>query len=247
MAREDAMQPLESLPAAARVDEVESTTRVNQLLSSGKPRDALAMMLRLQSQHPDDVKYWQGLEQIYEALNEPENAVDACRKGIALDPGIAALHAQMGVQLVKLKKWPEALVAFKKASEVGSKDPLVYAGAGVCCANMKDWPKAESFYRYAIKLSRPTTDIYGLLAQAQNKQGRTSDAVATLEEALKIDPTDPRIHCDLGDGYLRLGEFDKASKHYNLVLRYDPNSQFARHARAMLVDLVQRMGTNAGH
>jgi Flp pilus assembly protein TadD len=247
MARGDSTHPLASLAAASKAEESESVVRAGQLLANGKPRDALAMMLRMQSQHPDDVKYWEGLAAIYDGLNEPQNAIDACRKGIALDPGIPALHTIMGRELVKLRKWPEAFAALKQASDLGTKDWSVYADAGMCCAHMNQHAKAETFFKYAIKLGVPNTATYGLLASTQTKLGRPRDAVATLEEALKFDPTDPPVHCYLGDLYTRLGELDNAAAHYTSAARFDPSGQWGRAARAALADLAQRTGSTAHH
>jgi S1-C subfamily serine protease len=240
IAQNDDPRPLTSISLTAKVSDAESVAQASALLAAGKPRDALAILLRLQSQNPKDVRYWEALAAIYVVLNEPENAINACQSGIAIDPSIPALHATLGFELFTLKRWPEAFDAFKKSSELGTKDWDVYAHAGTCCRKMNDPVRAESFYKYAIKLGVPTTVTYGLLANTQATLGHPQDAIATLEDALKLDPTDPHVYSDLGDLHRKLGEIDQATANYTNALRYDPRGQFGRHARAALTDLATK-------
>jgi tetratricopeptide (TPR) repeat protein len=231
------VRPLDSLPQTAKTPQNGSIVEAMILNLGGKPREALTMMLRLKDQFGKEEIYWEKLALVYESLNEPESVIASYQSAIAIDPNIPDVYCRLGLQLERLKRYPQAFEVFRKASTLGSKDPSVYSHAGWCCYRMNDPAKAETFFKYSIKLGTTAPGTYAMLADAQSAQGRPRDAVATLEEALKLDFTDPYVQCDLGDQYRKLGEFDKAVAHYTAATRYDPRGKYGRYARAVLADL----------
>jgi S1-C subfamily serine protease/Tfp pilus assembly protein PilF len=239
VAHPTAVRPLDSLPQAAKAPQNGSIIEAMILNLGGKPREALAMMMRLKDQFGKEEIYWEKLALVYASLNDPENVIASYQSAIAIDANIPYVYIQLGLQLEALKRYPQAFEAFRKASTLGSKDPSVYSHAGWCCYRMNDAAKAETFFKYSIKLGTHSPATYAMLADAQSAQGRPRDAVATLEDALKLDFTDPYVQCDLGDQYRKLGQLDQAAAHYTAATRYDPRGKYGRYARAALLDLPQ--------
>lgn len=53
------------------------------------------------------------------------------------------------------------------------------------------------------------------------QEDRNTDAISELERAMSVDPKSPRVHEILALSLERVGEFDKAEKHFKQMVRYD--------------------------
>ncbi len=60
------------------------------------PQLLVARMAERQKQHPDDLQGWQMLGRAYTALGEPQQAIGAYRRVVALSPRDAQGHADLG-------------------------------------------------------------------------------------------------------------------------------------------------------
>jgi Tfp pilus assembly protein PilF len=82
---------------------------------------------------------------------------------------------------------------------------------------------AEVAFKRAIELDPNLMSSYRLLAQFYARTGRTGETIGTYEKALEVKSDQPQIHHFLGVLYEFGGERDKAVKHYEEAIRYEPN------------------------
>jgi tetratricopeptide (TPR) repeat protein len=66
---------------------------------------------------------------------------------------------------------------------------------------------------------------YRGLALAYLGLGRTKEAVATVEDAVDAFPTDASTHAALAEAYQAIGDLDKATKEYELRIKYEPTAE----------------------
>jgi len=91
----------------------------------------------------------------------------------------------------KLRDYPKAIEAYGKAADLDPKFPDIFFNLGYVYTVTKKYPKAEEMYAQAVKLEPNYLDevLYNL-AFVQERQGKTQAAIANLERALQLNPTD---------------------------------------------------------
>ncbi len=82
----------------------------------------------------------------------------------------------IGLIYTKDAKYPEALVAFKKAANLQPKNVLYCLNAALTAAKMEDWKSSEIFYDRALKLDPKNDEAY---------QGARYARYASYEEGKK--------------------------------------------------------------
>ena len=93
-------------------------------------------------------------------------------------------------------------------------------------------------YRRAIRLRPSEQAAYMRLGLAQAELGRLSDARATFQTLLTLDPTSAVGHNGLGAVALLEHKPDEARRHYEDALAHHPNDVAARQSLAMLYETV---------
>jgi len=85
--------------------------------------DAVEAYKKIIKENPDDAPAQFNLGRSYNKLNKDEDAEDAIRRAVKLKPEDGGYNTEMGAILIKLAKYPEAIVFLKKALEIDSEDP----------------------------------------------------------------------------------------------------------------------------
>lgn len=66
-------------------------------------------------------------------------------------------------------------------------------------------------------------DTHHRLAMALAKLGRFQDALDHFNKAMKIDPEEPNLYCNIGHAYAERGSFDNAIEFYSKALALEPS------------------------
>jgi tetratricopeptide (TPR) repeat protein len=96
----------------------------------------------------------------------------------------------------------------------------------------------ERLYQ-VLELDAQFADAWNNLGILLQELSRPQEALAALEQALKINPAYAEAHYNLADLLEEIGRTGEARGHWQIYLRYDPQSEWGRHARA-------RLGKNLG-
>ncbi len=99
------------------------------------------------------------------------------------------------------------------------------------------YPEAESFVREALERDQAAPYLLLRLSEILAKQGSTQDALAEVQRAVRLDPSDLRARGFLAQLYSQLQEFELAISQYREILDRDPNS---KDVRLQLVTLLIR-------
>jgi Flp pilus assembly protein TadD len=87
------------------------------------------------------------------------------------------------------------------------------------------------------------TDMYVDRAITQYNQGQLSGAIADLQEAVRLRPTDANVQFMLGNALYRHGDFEGAARAYGVALEHAPGHFEARMSRGFaLYDLGEYEG-----
>jgi tetratricopeptide (TPR) repeat protein len=176
---------------------------------------------------------WNGLAFVRLRQRRPAEAVELCRKGIALlnehllpdqhrlhrsvlEYNIAQVYAQIG-------PCDEALTHFTATMAMDPNYSEYYNERGSVLFKLGQLAAAENDYRQAIDLSPPYPEVWTNLGQCYRAMERLTDAVAAYDRALDLDPTVSLALIGRADAYATLGQNDAAIADYTAALSITPN------------------------
>ncbi len=140
----------------------------------------------------------------YSALGQNDQAESSLRRALRLDPTNAIAHLNLGLLLAEVGKLSEAEQSFRAALRADPQSAPAAFNLGVLLS--KEHPdEALAWCRRAAELS-PREPKYGYtLAFFLRQQGKTSEAVQTLEKLLQQAPAH-------ADAYVLLGQIYEEQK-----------------------------------
>jgi tetratricopeptide (TPR) repeat protein len=100
---------------------------------------------------------------------------------------------------------------------------------------LRYWKNSTSLFERTIAVTKDNAVIYNSYASVIGPLGEYEKASKYLTEAVRIMPTFPEAHYNLGNALRNLGNFDEAVKHYNIVLKLDPGYTSAHYALGLVL------------
>ncbi len=192
-----------------------------------------------------------------------EEAIASFEKALALKPRLHGANLFLGIAYFRLDRLDKAFAAIQKESASYSKDAPAWMWLGVVrLAQGKPEEAAEALDK-AAKLAPDDMDIlyhrgrahlqvsknsYGrmfkvdshswrvhqVLAQANAEADRHTDAVAEYLAAIKLAPSQPGLHEELGSEYRSLGKVQEAEESFLRELEIAPHSVLAKYELGVL-------------
>ncbi len=158
------------------------------------------------------------------------------RKAIAKKPGYAAAHNNLGIVLVGLRRWDDAIREFQAAANdvLYATPEWAWYNMGEAYRSKGDPAKAEEAYRKAIRMNDRYGPAYLRLASVLGDRGSWEEAVAVLGKCVELRPDDAAGWMELGRVYARLKRPADATLAFNRVLALSKDSEVRRHAATYL-------------
>src|SRR5262249_23076590 len=130
---------------------------------------------------------------------------------LALEPGSAGTHYNIGKRMSHLRRWDEALAAYDEAIRLKPDYAEAYHGRGYVLANRpnKDYDGALAAYEKCNRL-KPSPAALNNAGYVLIQQGKLDDAVAVTRKALDLDPLNYKAHYNLGLYFRRQNKLDDA-------------------------------------
>src|SRR5262249_16052393 len=175
---------------------------------------------------PKDAQAYYKLALAYLKQGEPQlqNAFQALRKSVALDPALINAQLKLGEMYLLAKKYNEAQ---ERANFVLQHDPnnieahTMLSGA---YAGRKELPQAIDTLRKALSLDPKLIKTYLNVAFLYELNKDVRAAEKTYQEALAVDPNAVATHTALGTVYATQQQFDKAEKAFRKALEIEPRN-----------------------
>ncbi|WP_373331470.1 tetratricopeptide repeat protein [Salmonirosea aquatica] len=166
------------------------------------------------------------IERMHESISAkawPE-AIIICEELIRLNPQSPAGWNLLGTINQKLRKYEEAEVAYRRATELNPTDVNPWNNLGTLYQDhLGNYAEAEAAYRRAIKLDE--TDAapwFGLGTLYQDHLGNYAEAEAAYRRAIELDETDAAPWYGLGTLYqYQLGNYTEAEAAYRRAIELD--------------------------
>lgn len=122
------------------------------------------------------------------------------RLAIALMPDHAQLHQNLGVVLLKMKRFDESEAATRAALELAPESPSAWSQLGVLLACVKREQDAEQCYRHALALDPEHARARFNLAYVLLRQGRFDEGWPLLEARWQFDAFTHPFACPRWNG-----------------------------------------------
>jgi tetratricopeptide (TPR) repeat protein len=192
-----------------------------------------------------------------------DEAIASFQKALALKPRLHGANLFLGIAYFRLNQLDKACTAIQKESSSYPKDAPAWMWLGVVrLAQDKPEEAAEALdkaatlapddmdilyhrgrahllvsknsYARMFKIGPKSWRVHQVLAQANAEADRHTDAVAEYQAAIKLAPTQPGLHEELGSEYRKLGKVQEAEESLHRELEISPHSVFAKYELGVL-------------
>jgi tetratricopeptide (TPR) repeat protein len=193
---------------------------------------ALKEFLKSEALYPNDPFLQNDLGLTYMAKQKPDLAITYFKKALKINPEYVPAKNNLGTAYLSKKEWDTAIGYFKEVT-----GNLLYAtphfplsNLGLAYYNKKEYTLAEKYYLEALEVEPKFVNAMLGLGRTYIAVGKSSEAVATLEIAVKIYPEFGQAYFDLGKAYTLSHDYKKALDAYERVVELAPDSPLAREA-----------------
>ena len=134
---------------------------------------------------PDESDSFLGLSILYIRKKQYDEAITAAKRAIELKPDNAMAYNNLGAAYGMKKQYDEAIKALQKAIEIDPKMSDAYDWMGRFLLEQNAYNEAAEAYKKGIEAA-PSFNHYPSLATAYYTMGRYDDALATINETIKL-------------------------------------------------------------
>lgn len=120
---------------------------------------------------------------------------------------------------VRMEDFDEAIKYLKRTISLGNSEGRTYGLLGYCLQLKEDYIAAEQALTKAILIEPEEKSWKGFLAQNYLYQERYKESNAVFQELLSIDPENPEFWLLQANGYIGLGNIDKAAANFEILKR----------------------------
>lgn len=147
-----------------------------------------------------------------------DKAAEESKQALALEKSYETYRAR-GLVLMNTQNVQEAVDAFRSAIAINKNFPDVHLFLGIAYKTLGDFDLAEESFLAAYALDPKNTVGLIEISRAYFADGRYRQAAQYAEEAVRIEPTNPRLHGEVGINYYKLDEFNRAIPSLRLSVR----------------------------
>ena len=157
-------------------------------------------------------------------LNHLDKAAAAVQKETVIYPKDANAWMWLGVVRLAQDRPEDAARALDKADELkpGDQDILYHRGRAHLLVS-------KNSYAEMYKVDPQSWRVHRVLAQANAEADRHVEAIAEYETAIKLAPTQPGLHEELGSEYRNANKIPEAEAAFQRELEIDPENVLARY------------------
>lgn len=152
-------------------------------------------------------------------------AVDKFRELVRLHPEMTAAHANLGVALVSLGRFDEAITEYNLALTEAPGDPALRLDLGLAHYKKGDFAGAAAQFAALQKENPGDIRIATLLANCEVQLGLAAQAVALLAPFEKSSPDNLDLEWALGTALIRLGDTRKGLERVQKVADQGQNAE----------------------
>jgi tetratricopeptide (TPR) repeat protein len=171
---------------------------------------------------------WYLLGVNFGAAGQYDEAIEALRKAVELNPQNAAALNALGNVYSALNRYDEAQSAYEQAADLDPSSAKSFDGLGSVYTAIGSPEQAITAYEEAIARDADHSAAYIGLGWLYLGMERNEEALAAFEEGARLAPEQAAVHNGLGDAHIALGQVDQAAAAYRRAIELDPHFAPAR-------------------
>jgi tetratricopeptide (TPR) repeat protein len=189
---------------------------------------------------PRDAQVWKALGVAYAASGDYRGAAPAFKQSCDLDPRLLDACFYLGQAYYAADQYEPAITAFRKGLPFDAKPWRMRLGIAKALEALGRSEQAEKEFMAAVRESDKAGESAPVAyAVFLIRQGRPSDAIAPLSNALKRFPNSASANLEMGRALLELGRTDEAVRYLKISVKTDPSST---QAHVLLGKAYARLG-----
>ena len=227
-------------------------------MREGKLDEARAKFAAVVKQQPQFAEAHFNLGLANEEQGDYDAAIASLQKALALKPHLHGANLFLGIAEFRLNHLEKAHTAMTKETMSYPKDAGAWMWLGIVCL-AQDRPEdaadaldkaaklkpddqdilyhrgrahllvSKNSYAQMFKVDPNSWLVHRVLAQADAEADRHTDAIAEYEAAIKLAPTQPGLHEELGSEYRAVNKIAEAEAAFQDELKLDPHNVLARY------------------
>jgi tetratricopeptide (TPR) repeat protein len=154
--------------------------------------------------------------EVLEMQGKLDDAVAEYRRVLSLNPHLVGIHYRLGRLLLAgepdAAHRDEARREFVEELRIDPRNASAEYELGDMALQARQWDDAIDHFRRAAEAQPNFTEALIGLGKSLVSAGRPQDAVAPLEQAVRLDPANPNAHYQLSFAYRRVGRDQDAQK-----------------------------------
>ena len=173
----------------------------------------IASLNRAVQMDPKFIRAGLWLGEIYKFQQQTDQAVEAYRKAMAIDPRLPISYKALGLTLLGSKRFEDAVPVWQELIKLSPSDSSALTGLANTLLGLKRYGEAAGALESAVKLNPQLLDLYIQIGSDYLKAGDTEKALAAYQKFLDADPQAVRYN-DIGY------ELADAGKKMDVALEY---------------------------
>jgi Flp pilus assembly protein TadD len=179
-----------------------------------------------------------------EANGNGEEALVLYRRAVVVSGGAPAAYVQLGDAYMRAKRPGPAAAAYRAAAEKDPENAWAHLGLGTALVERGEVAKGLVPLAKAAPLIN-TPAAYNRLGVAQTVAGRFSDAQATFEKGLEVDPEDIDIATNLALTEALSGDSQEAASMVNTIARHPAVKSVHRRNLVIILGIIGKSTADA--
>lgn len=173
------------------MDYAQQIITAQELARSGQYEKAAKICQELTAQQPQNHAAWHLQGVLCTLGGHPADALNCIKQAIAIEPGIAKYHLNLGNAHLYLNRLPEARSAYEKALELDGDYQDAHYNLALLLRNLDDNAGAEFHFKKAVQGPAPMPGAWAQLAAIQEHENRLEDASRSVASSLALEPGNP--------------------------------------------------------
>jgi tetratricopeptide (TPR) repeat protein len=158
---------------------------------------------------------------VYNDLQDPKAAIADFSQALALQPKNGEARLGIANSYLQLHQYRSALEQVDLATQLTGENYNTHLARATAYRGEGLFAKAEAEYRETLNSPQAQAQNDGTLQVALGevlfRERKYQDSVATLQDALRIDPDDPFVYAKIADDYARMKDRDNTLRYIELA------------------------------
>jgi len=208
-------------------DGVSSTwllTNSQRHLAAGRGQEAQRALEALLRANPESVPGLLAFARLFASAGDLDRALPLVQRAVALAPGDAATHADLGMLLARANQPPQAIAAYRRALAIDPNLPEAQSNLATLLFQSGQVEEGIDLLQRAGRAFPGRPDVQHNLANLLLMNGQAGEAVTTFREALELDADNIAMRTGLALALWELRRFAEAIDAYREAHRRSPGN-----------------------